>query len=252
MLTADSALRMLQQMRKSLLIFACGFVAGIITVWGLGRVRDLFGLQMSDAPVETAQGHPPLPSPPERPPRSDSPASVPVPTDQGPPELPLQANSSNITDMAQTLLIQHLHPRLQTALKQYATLDDKDDRSGLADDVANLVNDDVPVRDAVEALGVMFHQERSIEVKINILNNLLNLDDPSSYQLIVQGADPNQPQEVRKAAVAVLGDYDDTWAVPTLQQLLSDGDAEIRQAAQEALAQKTEPTPTASPFPMVR
>ena len=56
------------------------------------------------------------------------------------------------------------------------------------------------------------------------------------------------PQEVRKAAIAVLGDYDDTWAVPTLQQLLSDGDAEIRQAAQDALAQKA--NPTANPFPM--
>ena len=46
-------------------------------------------------------------------------------------------------------------------------------------------------------------------------------------------ADPNQPQELRKAAISVLGDYNDSWAVPTLQQLLSDGDAEIRQAAQE-------------------
>ena len=103
-------------------------------------------------------------------------------------------------------------------------------------------------REVVEALGVMFHQERSTEVRIDILNYLLYLDDPSSFQLLVQGADPNQPQEVRKAAIAVLGDYDDTWAVPTLQQLLSDGDAEIRQAAQDALAQKA--NPTANPFPM--
>jgi HEAT repeat protein len=176
------------------------------------------------------------------------PASTPAPVDQGPPELPLKANATNATDVAQIITIQHLHPQLQTALKQYSSLVNKDDRSALADDVANLVDDNVPVREIVEALGVMFHQEQSVEVKTDILNNLLNLDDPSSYQLIVQGADPNQPQEVRKAAIAVLGDYDDTWAVPTLQQLLSDGDAEIRQAAQEALAQKA--SPTASVFPM--
>jgi HEAT repeat protein len=157
--------------------------------------------------------------------------------------MPVQASSTNVSDMAQTLLIQHLNPKLQAALKQYAMLDNKDERSGLTDDVANLVDDDVPVREVVETLGVMFHQERSVEVRINILNNLLNLDDPSSYQLLVQGADPNQPQEVRKAAVSVLGDYDDSWAVPTLQQLLSDGDAEIRQAAQDALAGKTDRTP---------
>ena len=180
--------------------------------------------------------------------QSAPPTNTTVSADQGPPDLALQGNATNVTDVAQTITIQHLHPKLQTALKQYSSLDDKDDRSGLADDVANLVNDDVPVREVVEALGVMFHQERSIEVRINILNNLLNLDDPSSYQLIVQGADPNQPQEVRKAAIAVLGDYDDTWAVPTLQQLLSDGDAEIRQAAQDALAQKA--SPPASVFPM--
>jgi HEAT repeat protein len=237
-------------MRKSLIIFAGGFAVGVITLWGLGAIRGLPGLRTPDSPVETAPSHPSLPSPPERRPRSELPTSPPVPIDQGPPELPLQANATNVTDMAQTLLIQHLHPKLQAALKQYSTLDNKDERSSLADDVANLVDDDVPVREVVEALGVMFHQERSTEVRIDILNNLLNLDDPSSYQLIVQGADPNQPQEVRKAAISVLGDYDDTWAVPTLQQLLSDGDAEIRQAAQEALAEKA--NPTAGPFPMVR
>ncbi len=169
------------------------------------------------------------------------PTNTPVSADQGPPELPLQANATNVTDVAQAITIQHLHPKLQAALKQYSALDNRDDRSALADDVANLVDDNVPVRDVVEALGVMFHQERSADVRIDILNDLLNLDDPSSYQLIVQGADPNQPQEVRKAAIAVLGDYDDTWAVPTLPQLLSDGDAEIRQAAQDALAQKAGP-----------
>jgi hypothetical protein len=230
-------------MRRSLILFACGFVAGVITALFLGVVRPVSSSRTGDSPAVIGQTHPPPPSSPERLPRSELPTNAPLPADQGPPELPLQANATNVTDVAETITIQHLHPKLQAALKQYATLDDKDDRSGLADDVANLVDDDVPVRDAVEALGVMFHQERSVEVRINILNNLLNLDDPSSYQLIVQGADPNQPQEVRKAAVSVLGDYDDTWAVPTLQQLLSDGDPEIRQAAQEALAGKTDRTP---------
>jgi hypothetical protein len=240
-------------MRKGLIIFICGFVAGAIVVWSIAKVHGVSGNSSTPtpalSPAELAQSHPPLPSRQEGEQKSDRPGSAPVPVDQGPPTMPLQANATNVTDVAQTIIIQHLHPKLQTALKQYTTLDDKDDRSGLADDVANLVDDDVPVREVVEALGVMFHQERSVEVRINILNNLLNLDDPSSYQLIVQGADPNQPQEVRKAAISVLGDYGDSWAVPTLQQLLSDGDAEIRQAAQEALAQKTDAT--AGPFPMV-
>jgi hypothetical protein len=230
-------------MRKFLITFVCGFIVGVITVWGLGAALGIPRSRTPDSPVETAQTHAPLPSPPEQTPGSQLPTNAPVPVDQGPPELPLQANATNVTDVAQTITVQHLHPRLQAALKQYSALDNKDDRSALADDVANLTDDDVPVRDVVEALGVMFHQERSIEVKTDILNNLLNLDDPSSYQLLVQGVDPNQPQELRKAAISVLGDYDDTWAVPTLQQLLSDGDPEIRQAAQEALAGKTDRTP---------
>jgi|SRR5579862_6410181 len=229
-------------MRRDLITFGCGFVAGAIAVWGIVRVHgihDKSSTQLSAAPVELEQGHPSS-SPEQR--------SVPFPADQGPPALPLRANSTNVSDMAQTLLIQHLDPRLQAALKQYASLDGNNERSALVDDVANLTDDDVPVREVVEALGVMFHQERSIEVKTEILNNLLNLDDPASYELIVQGVDSNQPQELRKTAIAVLGDYDDSWAVPTLQQLLSDGDAEIRQAAQQALAQKTDPT--TGPFPM--
>src|ERR1039458_798883 len=237
---------MLPQMRRDLIMFGCGVVAGVIAVWSVAKFHSVSGISSTPtpgaSPAELAQSHPPLPPRQEGEQRSDRPGSAPVPADQGPPTMPLQANATNVADVAQTILIQHLHPRLQAALKQYSSLDNKDGRSAVADDVANLVDDDVPIRDVIEALGVMFRQERSIEVRIDILNNLLNLDDPSSYQLLVQGADPNQPQEVRKAAVSVLGNYDDTWAVPTLQQLLSDGDAEIRQAAQEALAQKTDPT----------
>src|ERR1035437_3858623 len=209
---------MLPSMRRGLIIFTCGFVAGAIAMWSVARVHGIPGNSSAPtpapSPAELAQRHLPPPPRQEGEQRSERPSSEPVPVDQGPPTRPLQANATNVADMAQTILIQHLHPQLQAALKQYSSLDSKDDRSSLADDVANLVDDDVPIREVVDALGMMFHQEPSIEVRIDILNNLLNLDDPSSYQLIVQGADPNQPQEVRKAAVAVLGDYDDTWAVP--------------------------------------
>ena len=239
---------MLPSMRRGLTIFAGGFVAGAIVVWAFTGFRGNSSSRRPDVPAEPERLSPSLVPQPERAKQGELPVNTPAPVDQGPPALPLQANASNVTDTAQTILIQHLHPRLQAALKQYPALDNTEGRTTLADDVANLVDDDVPIREVVDALGVMFHQERSTEVKIDILNDLLNLDDPSSYQLIVQGADPNQPQEVRKAAVSVLEDYDDTWAVPTLQQLVSDGDPEIRQAAQEALGQKTNQTAHAFPI----
>ena len=228
-------------MRRDLITFFCGLVVGAIAIWCVLQNRAIPGnssTQTPASPVPLEQHNPSAsPGPDHEQPKAES-----SPIDVGPPVLPVQATSTNVADTAQTLLIQHLNPKLQTALKQYATLDNNDARSSLADDVANLVDEDVPVHEVVEALGVMFHQERSVEVKTDILNNLLNLDDPASYQLLVQGADPNQPQEVRKAAIEVLGNYDDSWAVPTLQQLVSDGDAEIRQAAQDALAAKTNQT----------
>jgi len=233
-------------MRRDLITFGCGFLAGAIAVWGVARVRGIHGNSSTHIPASSVELVPRPPSPLPQPGREQR--SEPVPADQGPPVLPLRANSTNMSDMAQTLLIQHLHPQLQAALKQYPSLDSKNERSALADDVANLVDDDVPVPEVVEALGVMFHQERTVEVKTDILNNLLNLEDPSSYQLIIQGLDPNQPQEVRTAAISVLGGYDDSWAVPTLQQLLSDSDAEIRQAAQDALAERTNQTAAANPL----
>ena len=232
-------------MRNGLIIFVCGFVAGAIAVWSVTKIHGVSGNLSTPtpapSPLELAQRNPHPPPRHEGEHWSERPSSELVSVDQGLPTLPLQGRATNVADMAEMILIQHMHPQLQAALKQYPSLDNKDGRSSLADDVANLVDDDVPIREVVEALGMMFRQERSIEVRIDILNNLLNLDDPSSYQLLVQGTDPNQPQEVRKAAISVLGDYDDSWAVPTLQQLLVDGDAEIRQAAQEALAQKTDP-----------
>ena len=117
----------------------------------------------------------------------------------------------------------------------YATLDDKDKRSTLADNVANMVDSGTSKPEVAQALGTMFREETSVELRTDLLSKLADLEDPAAFDQIVQGLNPNQPDEVRAAAVSALEDLGDHRALPILQQLLSDGDLGIREAAQDAL-----------------
>ena len=80
------------------------------------------------------------------------------------------------------------------------------------------------------ALGELFRDENSAEVKTDILNELGNLEDPSTYDQIVAGLGQHQPDEVHTAAIEELDSLGDERAIPLIQPFLTDRDEDVRNA----------------------
>lgn len=168
-----------------------------------------------------------------------------------------------------------LSPKLAEALRQFQALaNDPEQRETVVNDVAALGDEGVPKAGIAETLGKMFHIEPTIELRINILEQLGGLETPAAFDPIVvalasgqpaevqeaglsametlmtdlsfqedqwsltviqRGVDSGLPQAVRLAAISAMEDRQDAHATTTLQGLLNDPDAEVREAAKDAL-----------------
>jgi HEAT repeat protein len=124
---------------------------------------------------------------------------------------------------------------LQQALQQYQKTDDLDARKSLLNDVVSTADDDTSKQEAVQVLGKMFQGENSVDLKLEILEDLVLISHPSTIVPLVDAIDPSQPTEVRVTAAQALGSLGDKRAIPFLEQALSDPDPEVQQAARDAL-----------------
>jgi len=103
--------------------------------------------------------------------------------------------------------------------------------------------------EATAVLGTLFQNERDEKLKIDILATIEQMEVPDSHKvsIMIAAARPEQPQEVREEAIDVLADLEDPAVLPMLQMLTSDPNAEIRQAAKEALDDITQPNEETPP-----
>jgi hypothetical protein len=162
-------------------------------------------------------------------------ASNPVPPDSGSgPAQPQHGQSSEYLTV-QFIPPQYLPQKLQDALRQYPTLDGKDKRAALVNDVLGMTDAGASGPEVAQVLETMFRQEANTEIKLDILDDLTLLDEPYTIVPFIEGIDPSQPQEVRTKAMQALGNLGDQRAVPFLQQFLGDQNSEIRDAAKSAL-----------------
>ncbi len=136
--------------------------------------------------------------------------------------------------LASDIAVQNLDSRLQDLLRNFHTTGNRAQRSDMATEMGKLADAGVPKPQIASALGYLFRDENSTEVKTDILNELGDLEDPSAYDQIVQGLDQRQPDEVRVAAIEALDSLGDKRALPILQPLLTDRDEDVRDAAQSA------------------
>ena len=129
----------------------------------------------------------------------------------------------------------NLDPRLQDMLRNFHTTGDRAQRSAIATEMAKLADTGVPKPQIADALGHLFRDENSVDVKTDILNELGNLEDSSAYDQLVAGLDPHQPDEIHTAAIEELDFLGDKRAIPLIQPFLTDRDEEVRKAAQSAI-----------------
>ncbi len=148
---------------------------------------------------------------------------------------PTQAEAFTAAPLAGDIPVQNLDSRLQDMLRNFHTTGDRVQRSAMATEMTKLADAGVPKPQIASALGYLFRDENSVEVKTDILNELGNLEDPSAYDQIVAGLDQHQPDEVHAAALEELDDLGDKRAIPLIQPFLTDRDEDVRNAAQSAI-----------------
>jgi len=96
---------------------------------------------------------------------------------------------------------------------------------------------DLGTPEAIASLGRLFHAEKDTELKTEILDALFDIDgqDERKIAILAAGAGADQPKEVRQSAIDALEDGEAKYARPILQSLVSDPDADISEAAKDAL-----------------
>jgi len=151
-------------------------------------------------------------------------------------EQQISADTSTQTEaQASDIPVSNLESRLQDMLHNFHTTGDRVQRSAIAAEMRKLADDGVPKPQIASALGDLFRDENSADVKVDILNELGNLEDPSAYDQIVAGLDQHQPDEVHAAALEELDALGDKRAIPLVQPFLTDRDADVRDAAKSAI-----------------
>lgn len=99
---------------------------------------------------------------------------------------------------------------------------------------------DVGTPEALLSLGRIFFGETDPELKTEVLNLLADIDGQTDNKLAILTAaiTADQPKDVREAAIDALTDIEPPErALPVLQSLLNDPDAEIREDAKDAVEQ---------------
>lgn len=98
--------------------------------------------------------------------------------------------------------------------------------------------------EAVEILRQRFFIEPDVDVKADIVAGLVDEQKPQTrevrFGILAAALAPTQSIEVRETAVSMLVEFDDVRAVALLQNLLSDPNEEIREAAREAIEARRE------------
>jgi hypothetical protein len=98
---------------------------------------------------------------------------------------------------------------------------------------------DIGTPESLASLGRIFHMEKDPDLKVEVLDSLFDFDgqDQNKAALLAQGAGPDQPKDVRESAIDGLTDIEAKIALPILQALANDPDAEVRDLVRDALEQ---------------
>ncbi len=108
--------------------------------------------------------------------------------------------------------------------------------------------------DTVDAIGRLFLNEKDKELKIELINSLLDVDGENDKKLAILGSAirAEQPKDVRLEGIDGMGDTEDKRAIQVLQGLLTDPDEDVRQNAQDTIDQlQTDVTPPPQTVPPI-
>jgi hypothetical protein len=208
------------------------FVAASLT--GLLVACNRQSTEPSEPPTPTVRldkkvGKHPAPAGPEQ--GGQPPAEIVAPQ----PTSPTPTNLVSIAPTSKEPLDVRLQKKFDAQLQEYQAAKDPAKRSDIAWEIAMMGDSGVPKYEVAKVLGNLFASESDPDVKQDILDHLELLGDSAAFEEVVRGVDANQPAEIRVAAISVMESLEDARAVPILEKLLQDKNADVREAAKSAL-----------------
>ena len=228
-----------------LLVVLCAGIAGLIIFSKMRSSQGTTPLQPvareSTAPTESGSvGRSAVASPFKAtkpvPPANPAPVATSIPTSAPamasiPHATPGSSNAPALVRAPVTNADVEVKP-LPVLEKEYAATTNRDERLDLMMDIA-----EVSSPESVKALTRLFEVETDPDLKVDLLDSLLGIEGFNDEKLIMltMGARQGLPSDVRQSAIDGLIDLDDQRVIPILNGLLNDPDAEIREAAKDAL-----------------
>jgi len=91
----------------------------------------------------------------------------------------------------------------------------------------------------VDALGRLFLNEKDQELKIELINSLMDVDGQNDKKLAILSSAlrGDQPKEVRLEAIDGMGDVEDKRGIQVLQLYASDPDEDVRDGVKDTIEQ---------------
>ncbi len=120
--------------------------------------------------------------------------------------------------------------------RKYLATTDSDTRDDIVERLRDLDN-----AEAVQVLGRLFQAATDQDEKLDLIATLDQMDtEVGELPILANAIRPDQPQEVRAAAIDSLADLDEPGALQLLQGLTNDPDPTVRQAAKDALQREAD------------
>jgi len=93
--------------------------------------------------------------------------------------------------------------------------------------------------DTVDAIGRLFLNEKDKELKIELINSLLDIDGENDKKLAIlsTAVRGDQPKDVRLEGIDGMADVEDKGAIQVLQGMLTDPDQDIVDAVKDTIDQ---------------
>jgi hypothetical protein len=175
---------------------------------------------------------PPVPAKPvvkKAAPPAPVPAGTPTPVAPPPtPKIPVTAPAPTAAEIMQ---------KAEEAVKYAKIYESTNDFNTRVDAIYHI--SDLNTAEAIATLGAIFQKEKEVDLKVEVVDSLFDFDglDDQKVAILAAAAAPNQEQEVREAAIEALTDVEPRKAMPIVQGLVNDSNADIRDAAKDALEQ---------------
>jgi hypothetical protein len=134
--------------------------------------------------------------------------------------------------------------RLAGALRDYREAADDENRTKAISEITDLGREEggLNPEEAASALAGLFYAAPEATLRADLLLHLASLETPGALEPILAGLRPNQPVEVRAAALAASGILGDKRALSYVRPLTADGNPAIAEAAKAAIEEIDAPS----------